>query len=661
MELTDLKGIGPKRAALFAELNVHTPEDLLRFYPKEYLDYTHVNQISSLQDGERACLYVTAKADPTTFFYKGKYMVSLRVSDSSGSANLRWINQPYRMSQFHIGDRFFVNGIASKKRGTVLYNPQVSHEQQGIVPVYHTVKGLNQTVVRDAVSAILSQCAQTDPFPAEWMPRFNLAPLCDALKEIHFPTSAESLHLAKRRFSFENAFLYFAAIRSAKADRKRNNGFSFRTEQILPAFLKSIPFKPTDAQINAMHDISKDMQANTPMNRLIQGDVGSGKTLVAEYALHIAVQNHKQAALLVPTELLAEQHYKTLSKRFQKACLLIGSLPKKKKTELTEQIENGDADIVIGTHALLSENVRFHDLGLVITDEQHRFGVVQRAKIEAKGIRPDVLVMSATPIPRTLALLIYADLDLSVIDQLPPGRIPIKTHYVPLEKRIPLYHHIGERAQKGERSYVVCPLIEKTEGFEGISLEELYEEILRILPDVSVGCLHGQMKEEEKNRVMESFRRGDISVLVSTTVVEVGVDVSEATSMVIEGAEHFGLATLHQLRGRVGRSNLESHCYLLSRKMNETAKRRIEAMLTSNDGFEIAQADFELRGSGDLFGVRQSGEGEMSGILSNCTAEIIELAYNAANEVFSLPSVQYNALLELAQSRYSQLNHIAKN
>lgn len=661
MELTDLKGIGPKRAALFAELNVHTPDDLLRFYPREYLDYTHVNSINLLQNGERACLYVTAKSDPTTFFYKGKYIVSLRVSDSSGNANLRWINQPYRMNQFHIGDRFFINGIVSKKRAAVLYNPQVSHEQAGIVPVYQTVKGLNQTVILDAVAAILSQYTLSDPLPAEWLEKYNLPSLSDAINEIHFPTSAESLQLAKRRFSFENAFLYFTAIRSAKADRKRHNGYSFQMEAILPAFLASIPFAPTDAQLKAMYDISEDMQSDTPMNRLIQGDVGSGKTLVAEYALEIAVRNRKQGVLLVPTELLAEQHYKTLSERFPRSCLLIGSLSKKTKTELTEKIESGEADVVIGTHALLSESVRFRDLGLVITDEQHRFGVMQRAKIEAKGIRPDVLVMSATPIPRTLALLIYADLDLSVIDQLPPGRIPIKTHFVPAEKRLDLYRHLGERAKRGERSYVVCPLIEKTEGFEGISLEELYAEISGLLPGTTVGYLHGQMKEEEKARIMTSFRQGDVSVLVSTTVVEVGVDVPEATSMVIEGAEHFGLATLHQLRGRVGRSSLESHCYLLCDKLNDTSKRRIEAMLNSTDGFEIAQADFELRGSGDLFGVRQSGEGEMSGILNDCSVEVIELASEAANEVFSLPTVQYNALLELAQNRYPHLNYIAKN
>ena len=336
-------------------------------------------------------------------------------------------------------------------------------------------------------------------------------------------------------------------------------------------------------------------------------------------------------------------------------------MKKKEKDLLRKEIEEGKRTVVIGTHALLSDSVRFHDLELVITDEQHRFGVLQRAKIESKGTRPDVLVMSATPIPRTLALLIYADLSLSVIDKLPPGRKPIKTRFVPSDRRKDLYRHIAERAMYGERAYVVCPLIEPTEGYEGLSLEELYQEIRELLPDTAIGYLHGQMPEEKKNSVMESYRNGTVSILISTTVVEVGVDVPEATSMVVEGAEHFGLATLHQLRGRVGRGGKQSYCYLLCHKISQQAKQRLEAMLQTNDGFEIAQKDFDMRGSGDLFGVRQSGEGDMEGILSGSTVEIIEKAAEAANEVFMLPTVVYNALLEEAKERYQSLKDIAHN
>lgn len=661
MELTDLKGIGPKRIALFSELGIRTPEDLLTFYPREYLDYSQTVPLQDAKDGERVSIRVTAQADPTVYYLKGKYIVSLRVADTSGKAVIRWMNQPYRANQYHIGDLLFVNGIVSRKRGTILYNPQINRVGGGIVPVYESVKGLTQTLIRESVGEILRTIEVFDALPAEWLEKFKLSGYRDALQEIHFPTSAESLKEAKRRLSFEELFLYFTAIRTAKDDRDRRNGFAFRTEGLLHDFLTHVPFTPTKAQMNAMRQVEDDMRSDRTMNRLIQGDVGSGKTLIAEFALSIAKANGKQGVMLAPTELLAEQHFETLRKRFPDVCLYIGSMSAKEKKLALQRIENGDAEIVVGTHALLSDVVMFKDLGLVITDEQHRFGVLQRAKIEMKGVRPDVLVMSATPIPRTLALLVYADLDLSVIDMLPPGRKPIKTHFVPSAKRNDLYRHLRECANNDERAYVVCPLIEPTEGYDGLSLEELYDEITKLLPDTAIGKLHGQMKEAEKRQVMEDFRSGKISILISTTVVEVGVDVPEATAIVIEGADHFGLATLHQLRGRVGRGDKQAHCYLLAKKLNERAKERIETMIESSDGFLIAQRDFEMRGSGDLFGVRQSGEGELNGILRGSTVEIIEAASSAANDVFTLPTVLYNALIERAQKRYRTPDKIAHN
>ena len=661
MELTDLKGIGRKRIALFSELGIRTPEDLLTFYPREYLDYSQTVPLQDAKDGERVSIRVTAQADPTVYYLKGKYIVSLRVADTSGKAVIRWMNQPYRANQYHIGDLLFVNGIVSRKRGTILYNPRINRVGGGIVPVYESVKGLTQTLIRESVGEILRTIEVFDALPAEWLKKFKLSGYRDALQEIHFPTSAESLKEAKRRLSFEELFLYFTAIRTAKDDRDRRNGFAFRTEGLLHDFLTHVPFTPTKAQMNAMRQVEDDMRSDRTMNRLIQGDVGSGKTLIAEFALSIAKANGKQGVMLAPTELLAEQHFETFRKRFPDVCLYIGSMSAKEKQLALQRIENGDAEIVVGTHALLSDVVMFKDLGLVITDEQHRFGVLQRAKIEMKGVRPDVLVMSATPIPRTLALLVYADLDLSVIDMLPPGRKPIKTHFVPSAKRNDLYRHLRECANNDERAYVVCPLIEPTEGYDGLSLEELYDEITKLLPDTAIGKLHGHMKEAEKRQVMEDFRSGKISILISTTVVEVGVDVPEATAMVIEGADHFGLATLHQLRGRVGRGDKQAHCYLLAKKLNERAKERIETMIESSDGFLIAQRDFEMRGSGDLFGVRQSGEGELNGILRGSTVEIIEAASSAANDVFTLPTVLYNALIERAQKRYRTPDKIAHN
>ena len=660
MVLADLKGVGPKRLALLRELHIETPEDLLRFYPKEYLDYSHVSEVRALSEGERATVSVHVLSEPTVFYYKGKQIVSVRVGDATGSMTLRWMNQVYRMNQFHVGDAFFAVGTVNKKRGTVMYNPQIDRAGGGIVPIYAAVKGLTQPVIRDAIRTLLSHFDLSDPLPQLWREKYGLIGLQEAMTEIHFPTSTVRLNAAKRRLSFEETFLYFTAIGSVKSDRRRRNGFAFRVDARYE-FLKTLRFRPTDAQMKVMDEIEADMRSDSPMNRLLQGDVGSGKTVVAEYALHIAVQNGKQGVLLAPTELLAEQHFRSLCKRFPDACLYVGSMKKSEKNAALARIETGEASVVIGTHALLSDEVRFADLGLVVTDEQHRFGVLQRAKIESKGIRPDVLVMSATPIPRTLALLIYADLDLSVIDALPPGRKPVKTHYVPKSKRKDLYRHLADCSKKGERAYVVCPLIEPTEGFEGLSLNELVPEIKGMLSDTRIGFLHGQLPESEKRAAMEAFRSGETPILVSTTVVEVGVDVPEATAMVIEGADHFGLATLHQLRGRVGRSSRESHCYLLSDRPSEHAKSRIETLIETNDGFLIAQKDFEMRGSGDLFGVRQSGEGEMNGILSGCTVETICDASEAAKEVLSVPSVLNNALIEEAKKRYHNLGEIAHN
>jgi len=661
MELHDIKGIGPKRVALLSELGIHTPEDLLRFFPREYLDYSQIVPLRDAKHGDRVSIRVTALVDPTVYYLKGKYIVSLRVADTSGKAVIRWMNQPYMANRFHSGDVIFANGIISKKRGTVLYNPQINRLCDGIIPVYESVKGLTQTLIHESVGEILRTIEVSDTLPEEWLNRYRLIGYRDALRQIHFPTSAESLKEAKRRLSFEELFLYFTAIRTVKDDRDRRNGIAFRTEGVLSGFLARVPFEPTAAQMNAMRQIEEDMRSDRTMNRLIQGDVGSGKTLVAEFALSIAKANGKQGVMLAPTELLAEQHFRTLSKRFPDACIYVGSMSEKEKKDALKRIAAGDAKIVVGTHALLSDIVKFADLGLVVTDEQHRFGVLQRAKIESKGVRPDVLVMSATPIPRTLALLVYADLDLSVIDMLPPGRKPIKTHFVPQAKRSDLYRHLAECAKNNERAYVVCPLIEPTEGYEGLSLEELCNEIGKLLPDTKIGKLHGQMQETEKRQVMEDFRSGSIPILIATTVVEVGVDVPEATAMVIEGADHFGLATLHQLRGRVGRGEKQAHCYLLAQKLNDRAKERIETMIESGDGFEIAQRDFEMRGSGDLFGVRQSGEGALSGILAGSTVEIIEAASSAADAVFTLPTVLHNVLIERARNRYGTPDRIAHN
>lgn len=661
MKLSDIKGIGPKRLELFSQLHIDTPEDLIRFYPREYLDYSATVPIAELNDGDRVSVRVHVDYDPSIYYAKGKYIVSLRVSDGTGRATIRWMNQSYRKNQFRAGDVFIANGIVSKKRGIVLYNPVINRGNDGIVPIYPTVKGLSQSILRDAVAAVISSVPVIDLMPDEILLHNGLIDLPSAIREIHFPSSSAHLSDAKRRISFDEAFYYFTALRLAKDERLRHNGFSFQTDGITDRFLNTLPFRPTVAQMRVIREVESDMRADRPMNRLIQGDVGSGKTLIAEYALYVSAINGKQGVLLVPTEILASQHFQSLRKRFERICLYTGSLSQKEKRETLEGITNGKYDVIVGTHALLSDCVRFNDLGLVITDEQHRFGVAQRAKIEAKGSRPDVLVMSATPIPRTIALLLYADLDLSIIDQLPPGRIPIKTRLVPEKRRNDLYRHLAECANKGERAYVVCPLIEPTEGYEGLSLTEIYAELHDLLPDTEIATLHGQMPEEEKRSIMNEFREGSVSILISTTVIEVGVDVPQATAMVIEGAEHFGLATLHQLRGRVGRGSRQSYCYLICKKPSEHSRLRIETMLETSDGFQVAQKDFDIRGMGDLFGVRQSGDAELHSILSGCTVEIIEKASSAANEVFLLPKTEYNLLVEEAMERYRSARDVAHN
>ncbi len=662
MQLSDISGIGPKRIALLQELGIYTADDLLRYYPKEYLDFSDVTAVKDAEEGETVTLKVTARSNPSVFFSRGMYIVSVQAFDETGKLTLRWMNQPYRSTQVKQGAVLLVHGRVTKQRGTVLYNPQILKQTEGIVPIYALSKGLTQPVFRAAIAQALKDTAISDTLPLSLRAKYALLPLDCALAALHQPTDTASLMEAKRRVAFEEALLYFLAVSEFRENHRRLVGVAFQTAGIRARFLRRIPFVPTEAQVRVMDEVERDMASAVPMNRLVQGDVGSGKTLIALYALTIAAACQKQGALLAPTEILAQQHYETIRALFGDACALyVGSMRAAEKAAVQKRLQDGTVSVVIGTHALLSEQVRFCDLALIVTDEQHRFGVAQRAKLEEKGARPDVLVMSATPIPRTLALLLYADLDLSVIDMLPKGRKPIETRFVPHEKRIAMYRHLATRAKVGERTYVVCPLIEPTEGFEGLSVAEIAKELSTLLPDCTVDVLHGRMHDEQKQAAMERFRAGKTEFLVATTVVEVGVDVKAATAMVIEGAEHFGLATLHQLRGRVGRGDVQSYCYLLSDNMTKVAKARIGALLGSTDGFVLAQKDMETRGYGDLFGVRQSGDADTQNILSGCSVELLTAASAAAAEVQSVPNVENNALLQMAVTRYISLSHIARN
>lgn len=663
--LTSVKGIGPKRAELFSQLSICSVGELLFRLPRDYLDYTKATPISQLFNGQNAAVQVRISGATRFFRTKGMTILSAPAQDETGKITLKWFNQPYRSSQMQIGEIVYASGRVIKKNGVSLINPSLSQALPGIVPVYSTVKGVNQRAWRDSIFACLESVWDRipEPLPRTLLERYNLVPLALALRHAHLPFSREALELARRRLDFENTLLYFIIVELQKVERLRQNGFSFDTSGVLERFKNQLAFSLTNAQLRVLDEIGIDMRKPVPMNRLLQGDVGSGKTAVAMYALCVAAANGKQGALLAPTEILAEQHAQNFSEIFGETVVLLkGSMKKKQRDEALEKIANGSALFVIGTHALLSQDVRFYDLGCIVTDEQHRFGVRQRAAMLEKGVRPDMLVMSATPIPRTLALILYGDLDISVIDELPPGRKAIKTSVIPASKRDDMYAYIAAQAKEGVQSYVVCPAIEESDTIECPSVDALYTELKKKLPETKIGKLHGRMKEAEKERVMRAFRAGEVDVLVTTTVIEVGVHVPNACIMAIEGAERFGLSQLHQLRGRVGRSAKQAYCFLLYGVESREENERMLTMTQTNDGFEIAQKDLLLRGPGDFIGTRQHGDDSASLITSTMDAKLLEQVSNAAREILNQGGEESARLIELASERYgTMLGDIAMN
>ncbi len=665
MELSDIKGIGPKRIELLHELGIFSLGDLLTYYPTSYLDYSACTTVSELEDGSFASVQVTLSSGPSWYSRKGLTTVSVYGRDPSGKrVALRWFNQPYRTKSLSEGQTYIASGRVhiGEKGAPALLNPSLAKELRGIVPVYATLKGLTQSNLRDGIRAALEFAAIDETLPVSLLKKHDLPGRKDALCALHFPTDRARLDAARRRRAYEDALYYFLASQELKAERKRKNGIAFSARDALPEYLKTLPFTPTHAQQRVLAEVARDMASPIPMNRMIEGDVGSGKTSIALFALYAAARDGRQGVLLAPTEILARQHYEALKTLFGGRCgLLLGSETQKEKREALQNIESGAWVAVTGTHALFSQNVRFRDLGVVVCDEQHRFGVAQRSAMEQKGRRPDVLVMSATPIPRTLALILYGDLDLSVIDQLPAGRKPIKTHLVGPSKRSDMYKYLAARAQEGEQSYVVCPLIEKTEGLEGLSVDEVYDEVRELVGETPLLKLHGRMSEGEKQAVMAKFHAGKAPILISTTVIEVGVHVPRAAHMVIEGAERFGLSAMHQLRGRVGRGDQQAHCYLVVYEQKKSAMERLQAMLDTTDGFAIAERDLQLRGAGDLMGIRQAGEEREDSFLKDCPVSLLEAASVDAAEVYSLPSLENEQLMEAACRRYRGMENIALN
>ncbi len=631
-----LKGVGTARAAAFQKLSVYTVKELLYFLPREYRDLSVPTPVAQLVHGEFAAVRLQVVQAPQLLRPSGGLqLVTLRAQDETGMMQVVWFNQPYRKNALHAGQTRVFSGRVDRTRGLKLLNPTVTEEVPGIVPLYPLVQGLSQHHVREAMSrafeAAFSEIQET--MPASFLKVQGLCAIQEALYQVHFPKDQAALAEARRRLSFEDMLYYLMAVGLRKQARMQKEGIAYRAAGMREAFLNSLPYAPTGAQQRVLSEIEAGMAAATPMNRLIQGDVGSGKTILALYAISIAASNGYQSALMAPTEILAQQHYRQLVNQHQDAvCLLCGGMKKKEREAAYEKIQSGEIKVVVGTHALLQAGLTFSRLGLVVTDEQHRFGVRQRAQLINKSEKtPDVLIMSATPIPRTLAMLLYGDLELSVLDELPPGRKPVLTRLVPEEKREDMYRFVAQQIQSGRQAYVVCPLVETSEQMEAKSAQDVYRELCALLPEVRAALLHGRMAGAKKEETIAAFRAGQIDLLVSTTVVEVGVDVPNAAIMAIESAERFGLAQLHQLRGRVGRGAAQSFCFLLYKEGGELAKTRLETMVKTNDGFVIAQQDLELRGPGEFFGTRQHGADELSAAKLAANMDVLFEAQRAAD------------------------------
>ncbi len=621
-KLDTFPGIGPARARALGKLGLHTVGELLHHYPRDYEDRSLRPDIRSAGEEMPVCFRaMVTEAFHTSRIRQGMELTRGRVADHTAQVTVTFFNQPYMEKQLRHGEEYLFYGRLQRQgAGWQLANPYVEalgadRLTGGIIPVYPLTAGISQALLGGLVRRALPAAGDLpEALPPGLLARYQLAQSEFSYRNIHFPESWEALALAKRRLIFEELLCLSLGLTLLRARRSRGEAPVFRQADLTP-FLEGLPFRLTGAQSRAVEELSRDLTGVQPMNRLLQGDVGSGKTVVAAAGAYLAWQNGFQSALMAPTELLARQHLTTMEALLAgsglRVGLLVGSLTAAEKRRVRARLATGEIDLLVGTHALVSQGVEFSRLGLVITDEQHRFGVGQRAALSAKGGEmgtPHVLVMSATPIPRTLALMIYGDLDLSVLDELPPGRTPVATSIMGEDKRERMYGFIRRQAQAGHQTYIVCPTVEEGGVLELKAAEEYGRDLQeKVFPDLRTAVLHGRMKGREKEAVMDAFVRGEIAVLVSTTVIEVGVDVPRATLMVIENAERFGLSQLHQLRGRVGRGSAASYCILVTESRSETARERLRALAATNDGFLIAEEDLRLRGPGDFFGARQHG------------------------------------------------------
>ena len=652
---------------LFQKIGITTAEELLRYYPRTYDIYEEPVEIASAEEDKTVSIRATIATGIYINQIRNLQVLTTTVTDASGRLPVAWFNAPYLRGTLKKGSVFILRGKIIRKKG----RPQMEHPEiftpaayeeiiHSMQPVYGLTKGLSNKMITKLVHQILD----TRPLHGEYLPeeireRYQLADANYAIRTIHFPKNMQELLTARKRLVFDEFLLFVLAIQLLKEKTEEApNTFPMKPVWTTEEIIEGLPYDLTGAQKNVWHEIERDLSGHKLMSRLVQGDVGSGKTVIAFLAMVLSAENGFQSALMVPTEVLANQHYEGFLRLMEEqniaSChpvLLTGSTTARQKREIYQKIADGEVNVIIGTHALIQEKVEYKNLGLVITDEQHRFGVRQREALTTRGNPPHVLVMSATPIPRTLAIILYGDLDISIIDELPAKRLPIKNCVVGTSYRPKAYSFIEKQVQMGRQAYVICPMVEESEGLEAENVTDYARKLQEILPgEIKVEILHGKMKPKEKNRIMEAFASGEIQVLVSTTVVEVGVNVPNATVMMVENAERFGLAQLHQLRGRVGRGEHQSYCIFIQGNNEENTSKRLKILNESNDGFYIAGEDLKLRGPGDLFGIRQSGLMEFKiGDIYN-DAGILKNASEAAGEIlaldFDLILPQHKALKE---------------
>ena len=631
--LSEIKGFGPKRLEALAARGINSSRDLVERLPVGYRDTMHPLSPAQMTEGTTACFEGFVVGKPTLHRVRGMQWVSAVIGDELGKIRCMWFNQSWMKDKLFDTQHVTLFGKAvRKKNGLFVINPTLE-EPGAITPVYAQVPGIGQKPLRDAVRLLLDEYDLAETMPPSFVARHGLMDRREAIEQAHFPTALDALSRAKDRLAFEELMLYQFAVAGGNGERRPAQPMEIDPSWI-ETFFGSMPFAPTGAQRRVVHEVAQDLAKDRAMARMVQGDVGCGKTLIAFCALYLCARCGGQGALMAPTEILASQHLKSAVELLAPlgiTCgLLTGKMTAAERRRAREAVASGEWQVVIGTHALISEGVEFADLRLVITDEQHRFGVRQRTKLEEKGLSPHVLVMSATPIPRSLSLVLYGDLDISIVDELPPGRTPVSTRIVPEEKREGLYSFICAQAALGQQTYVVCPLVgeEDVEDMELRSAAQEQKELQEALSPLRVGMVHGKMKKAEKEDTLALFYAGQLDVLVATTVIEVGVNVPNATVMVIEGAERFGLAQLHQLRGRVGRGAKESWCFLMAQPND-----RLRTLTATNDGFVIAQKDLELRGAGEFFGTRQHGAPQMPALMLSGDGLMVARAREAFLEV----------------------------